>query len=73
MRYVAVLLAVGALAAACSTLPLPGGVNVSSGVPLTCPERLTESSCIEGSRCRWINDSRRADGTYATAHCEGES
>ncbi len=69
MRYVVALLAVGAVAAACSTLPLPG---VTSGVPQTCAERLTESSCREGTRCRWVNDSRRADGTYATAHCEKE-
>ena len=69
MRYILALLAVGALAGACSTLPLPG-VGVGSGVPQSCAERLTESSCREGTRCRWVNDSRRADGTYATAHCE---
>ena len=70
MRYVVALLTVGAVAAACSsTLPLPG---VTSGVPQTCEERLTNSSCREGTRCRWINDTRRADGTYATAHCEKE-
>jgi hypothetical protein len=69
MRYLVALLALATVAAACSTLPLPG---VTSGVPQTCPERLTESSCREGTRCRWINDSRRADGTYATAHCEKE-
>jgi hypothetical protein len=71
MRYLLALLAVGALVVgACSTLPLPG-VTVGSGVPQSCPERLTESSCREGSRCRWVNDTRRADGSYATAHCEG--
>jgi hypothetical protein len=72
MRYALALLVIGALAAACSTLPLPG-VAVTSGVPQTCPERLTESSCVEGSHCRWVNDSKRIDGTYATAHCEGAS
>lgn len=70
MRYLLALLTVGAVLSACSTLPLPG-VNVGSGVPQTCAERLTEAQCREGSRCRWVNDARRADGTYATAHCEG--
>ncbi len=69
MRYLVALLAVAAAAGACSTLPLPG---VGSGVPQTCAERLTEPSCREGSRCRWINDARRSDGTYATAHCSAE-
>jgi hypothetical protein len=69
MRYLLALLTVGALVGACSTLPLPG---VGSGVPQSCAERLTESSCREGTRCRWINDSRRADGTIATAHCSSE-
>ena len=71
MRYLVALLAVGALVSACSTLPLPG-VGVGSGVPQSCTERLTESSCREGTRCRWVNDVRRSDGTYATAHCESE-
>lgn len=69
MRYLVALLAIAAVVGACSTLPLPG---VGSGVPQTCAERLTESQCREGTRCRWVNDSRRADGTYATAHCEGQ-
>jgi hypothetical protein len=45
---------------------------MSSGVPESCAERLTESACNAGQRCRWINDSKRADGTYATAHCSSE-
>jgi hypothetical protein len=70
MRHLLALLAAGTLVGGCSTLPLPG-IGVGSGVPQSCPERLTESSCREGTRCRWINDVRRSDGTYATAHCEG--
>jgi hypothetical protein len=62
------VMGVSALLSGCAQLPLP----VSSGVPATCSERLTEASCKEGSRCRWINDSKRADGTYATAHCQKE-
>jgi hypothetical protein len=69
MRVVISLLAVGLVAVGCSSLPLPG---IGSGVPTTCEERLTESSCKEGNRCLWINDSKRADGTYATAHCTKE-
>jgi hypothetical protein len=69
MRYLVALLAIGAGVGACSTLPLPG---LTSGVPQTCAERLIESSCRESTRCRWINDSRRADGTIATAHCASE-
>jgi hypothetical protein len=71
MRYLLALLAVGAAVGACSSLPLPG-VSVGSGVPQSCGERLTESSCGEGTRCRWVNETRRADGTIATSHCEGE-
>jgi len=48
-------------------MPLP---RVGGGVPQTCAERLTEATCKEGQRCRWINASKRLDGTYATAHCE---
>ncbi|HEX6001544.1 MAG TPA: hypothetical protein VFZ16_19450 [Hyphomicrobiaceae bacterium] len=70
MRYILALLAVAVLAVGCTSLSLPlPGVGVGSGVPMTCGERLTESSCGEGQRCRWVNDSVRADGTYATAHC----
>jgi hypothetical protein len=69
MRYPLALLVIGVGLGACSTLPLPG---VGSGMPQTCAERLTESQCREGPRCRWINDTRRPDGTYATAHCETE-
>jgi hypothetical protein len=68
MRIVAIILTVGAIAGACSTLPLP----VGSGVPATCSDRFTEPQCKQGQRCRWINDARRADGTYATAHCTDE-
>ena len=68
MRNLVALMGLSALLSGCAQLPLP----VSSGVPATCPERLTEASCREGSRCRWINDSKRADGTYATAHCAHE-
>jgi hypothetical protein len=71
MRYLLALLAVGAAVGACSSLPLPG-VSVGSGVPQSCGERLSESSCREGNRCRWVNEARRADGTIATSHCEGE-
>lgn len=69
MRILVAVMGVSALlSVGCAQLPLP----VSSGVPATCSERLTEASCKEGSRCRWINDSKRADGTYATAHCSKE-
>ena len=34
-----------------------------------CAGRLSESSCKEGTRCRWVNDYKRADGTWATSHC----
>ena len=67
MRFALCLLAVGAVAG-CAQLPLP----VGSGIPATCAERLTEASCKEGTRCRWIDDFKRADGTYATAHCSEE-
>ena len=70
MRYIMALLAVGALAGGCSTLPWPGA-TVGSGVPQTCSERLTEASCGESTHCRWVKDAVRADGSYATAHCEG--
>jgi hypothetical protein len=69
MRYVLALLAIGIVVSACSTLPLPG---IGGGIPQGCSERLTESSCREGTRCRWINEARRADGTLATSHCEAE-
>lgn len=68
MRIVAILLAVVAVAGGCSTLPVP----VGSGLPATCADRFTETQCKQGQRCRWINDSRRSDGTYATAHCTDE-
>jgi hypothetical protein len=68
MRIVAILLAVCALAGACSTLPLP----VGSGLPATCSDRFSETQCMQGQRCRWINDSKRSDGTYATAHCTND-
>jgi hypothetical protein len=70
MRHVAALLALAVLAAGCASIPLPG---VGSGVPQTCAERLTEPSCSEGRSCRWINDAKRGDGTYATAHCANSS
>jgi hypothetical protein len=69
MRFVVLLLVLGAVAGGCSTLPLPG---MTSGVPQSCEERLSESSCQQGTHCRWINDSMRGDGTYATAHCSKE-
>jgi hypothetical protein len=72
MRFLLALLAAGLLAAGCSTLPRPGVGSVGSGVPQSCSERLTESSCREGIRCNWVNDSRRSDGTIATAHCESK-
>jgi hypothetical protein len=65
MRFGAILLALGAFAGGCSTLPVP----VGSGLPATCADRFTESQCKQGQRCRWINDAKRTDGTYATAHC----
>jgi len=68
MRVVAIFLAIGAIAGGCAQLPLP----VGSGLPATCADRFTELQCKEGRRCRWINDARRADGTYATAHCSEE-
>ncbi len=64
MRIMAIFLAVGALGG-CSTLPLP----VSSGMPATCGDRFSEAQCKQGTRCRWINEAKRTDGTYATAHC----
>jgi hypothetical protein len=72
MRVALALLALGALAAACSTLPIPGLSSISSGVPQSCGERLSEAMCNESTRCRWINDFKRDDGTYATAHCAGD-
>jgi hypothetical protein len=45
---------------------------VGSGLPATCSDRFTETQCTQGQRCRWINDSKRSDGTYATAHCTDE-
>jgi hypothetical protein len=45
---------------------------VGSGLPATCSDRFTEPQCKQGQRCRWINDAKRADGTYATAHCTDE-
>ena len=71
MRVVLPILAVAAIIGSCSALPIP----ITSGVPSTpesCSDRFTEQSCKEGRGCRWINDSRRADGTYATAHCTSE-
>jgi hypothetical protein len=68
MIRIVILVAVGALAGGCASLPLP----VGSGLPATCSDRLTESQCREGQRCRWVNDSRRTDGSYATAHCTEE-
>jgi len=68
MRIVAILLAVGVGACGCSTLPLP----VGSGLPATCADRFTEDQCRQSQRCRWINDAKRIDGTYATAHCTEE-
>jgi hypothetical protein len=79
MRIRRLLLILGVttgIAGGCASLPLP----VTSGVPetsrpaveVTCVERLTEISCREGNRCRWVNDFKRADGTYATAHCTAE-
>jgi hypothetical protein len=68
MRIVAILLTVGAVAGGCSTLPLP----VGSGLPATCSDRFSQSQCTQGQRCRWVNDARRTDGTYATAHCTDE-
>jgi hypothetical protein len=69
MRFVMALLAVSAIFAGCSSLPLPG---MTSGVPQTCEDRLTEDACAAGTHCRWIQDSKRIDGTYATAHCSKE-
>jgi hypothetical protein len=68
MRIIAILLAAGAIMGGCSTLPLP----VGSGLPATCADRFSEPQCKQGQRCRWINESRRIDGTYATAHCTDE-
>jgi hypothetical protein len=65
MRRIVGLLAIYAVVSGCAALPVP----VTSGVPTTCADRLTEPSCKEGQRCSWINDYRRSDGTYATAHC----
>ena len=72
MRVAMALLVVAAAAAACSTLPIPGLSSVGSGVPQTCEERLSEPVCKEGTRCRWVNEFKRADGTYATAYCSRE-
>jgi hypothetical protein len=68
VRIAAILLASGAVLGGCASLPLP----VGSGLPATCADRLTEPQCKEGRRCRWINDSKRTDGSYATAHCAEE-
>jgi hypothetical protein len=70
MSRVVGILAIFAVASGCAQLPLP----ITSGVPATgasapCADRLSEPSCKEVERCRWIGDYRRADGTYATAHC----
>jgi hypothetical protein len=72
MKAAISLLVLAAAAAACSTLPIPGLSSVGSGVPQTCEERLSEPACKEGTRCRWINEFKRIDGTYATAHCSAE-
>ena len=37
----------------------------------TCSSRLTEAACKEGRGCRWINEHKREDGTFATARCTG--
>jgi hypothetical protein len=69
MRFAFVL---GALASACSTLPIPGLSSVGSGVPQSCGERFSEALCKDGTRCRWVNEFKRDDGTYATARCIGD-
>jgi hypothetical protein len=68
MRIMAILLTACAIAGGCSTLPVP----VGSGLPATCADRFSEPQCKQGQRCRWINDARRTDGTYATARCADE-
>jgi hypothetical protein len=37
----------------------------------TCASHLTEAACKEGRGCRWINEHKREDGTFATARCSG--
>jgi hypothetical protein len=65
IRIATILLMLGAVMGGCAALPLP----VGSGLPASCGDRFSESQCMQGQRCRWINDSKRADGTYATARC----
>jgi len=37
----------------------------------TCAGQLTEPACKERRGCRWINEHKREDGTFATARCAG--
>jgi hypothetical protein len=67
MRFLVALLTLASAAAGCAQLPMP----ITSGVPQTCADRLTESACKEGSRCSWVSEHKRADGTLATARCSG--
>jgi hypothetical protein len=71
-RLVVALLTASAVVSACTqNEPPPPAFSPSKpGLP-ACANHLTEAACEEGRRCRWVKEHKRADGTWATAHCAG--
>ena len=42
---------------------------VKENVP--CLDRFSEGACKQRPGCRWVNDYKRMDGTWASAYCSG--
>ena len=42
---------------------------VKENVP--CLDRFSEGACKQRPGCRWVNEYKRMDGTWASAYCSG--
>jgi hypothetical protein len=87
MRFIVALLAVSPAVSGCGlglpSQPLSGAwpppvfgasppaSSASKTTTPACPELLTEDACKQGTRCVWVSEYKRADGSWATAHCSG--
>jgi hypothetical protein len=55
--------------AAAPAAPAVKEPTVKEDVP--CRDRFSEGACKQRPGCRWVNDYKRMDGTWASANCEG--
>jgi hypothetical protein len=60
---------VAAKTAAAPAAPAVKEPAVKEDVP--CRDRFSEGACKQRPGCRWANEYKRMDGTWASANCEG--